>query len=162
MDENKKIREVRVVGYSRELLFLQLTMLIAIFSLLGVATFVGAWGVLFVVCFLGLFGFSLFQALRLHRKGVTISICDLDVSEDSNIEDDENPDTISEEIDTDEDDKSNENEDPLDKPHWADNSYPDPDVELGLKNPLPEDDGESAEDENSDVNSQTVKSTSPK
>lgn len=134
MDEDKKIREVRVVGYSRELLFLQLTMLVCILSLLAVAFSGGAWRVVFVVCFLCLFAFSLFQASRLYRRGVTISICDLDAQGDATVEDDENPDTTNDEIDTDEDIETDEDKNMPDKTHWADSSYPDPDVELGLKN----------------------------
>lgn len=156
MDKNKKIREVKVVGYGRELLFLQLTMLIAVFSLLAVAISDGWWVTLFVVCFLCLFGFSLLQASRLYRKGVTISICDLNDPGDASVCEEENRDTTEDEIDTDEDIESDENEDPLDQPHWADSSYPDPDVELGLKNPSSAGNGESVENENSDEKPQTV------
>ena len=150
MDENKKIREVRVVGYSRELLFLQLTMLVCIFSLLAIAIADGWWQTLFVVCFLCLFGFSLFQASRLHRKGVTISVCDIDGTGEPSVEDEENQDITDNEIDADEDIETDEDEDFLDKSHWTDSSYPDPDIELGLKNSLPTDNGESVGNENSD------------
>ena len=156
MDENKKIREVKVVGYSRELLFLQLTILVSIFSLLGVAVSDGWWRMPFVVCFLCLFGFSLFQASRLHRKGVTISICDLDGSAPPT-DDEDNQDTIGDEIGTDEDVSTDEDEDSLDKPHWTDSSYPDPDIELGLKNSVTTNDGPSLGNGNSDENDQNVK-----
>ena len=155
MEENKKIREVRVVGYSRELLFLQLMILVSMFSLLGVAMSEGWWRTPFVVCFLCLLGFSLFQASRLHRKGVIISVCDLDAPEDAPVYD-EYLDTTDDEIDTDEDIDADEGEDTLDKPHWADNSYPDPDVELGLKNPQSAGDGESGGNADSKANDQTA------
>ncbi|MCK5114149.1 MAG: hypothetical protein KAR11_05230 [Phycisphaerae bacterium] len=133
MDDNKKIREVKVVGYSRELLFFQLTILVTIFSLLGVAFSDGWWQTPFVICFLGLFGFSLFQASRLHRRGVTISICDLDEpDEDSTDESDEPEDTEDVPAPDDEPDEE-EDADPLDQPHWSNEMFPDPDVELGLK-----------------------------
>ena len=163
MDENKKIREVRVVGYSRELLFLQLTILVCIFSLLAVAISGDWWWrTLFVVCFLCLFGFSLFQASRLHRKGVIISICDLSEPEDALVCDEEYQDITSDEIDTDEDIESGENGDSPDQPHWTDSSYPDPDVELGLKNPFPAGDGQSARNENSDIKGESPEDDPPK
>ncbi len=160
MDENKKIREVKVVGYSRELLLLQLTMLITVFSLLGVAVSDGWWSTLFIACFLCLFGFSLLQALRLHRKGVTISIYDLDDSGDAGIDDEQPQDIIDDEINTDEEIQSDENGDPLDKPHWTDDSYPDPDVELGLKNQLAAENGSSVENGNSGAKTQVAENDS--
>ena len=161
MDKNKKIREVRVVGYSRELLFLQLTILVSVFSLLAVAISGDWWRMFFVVCFLCLFGFSLFQASRLHRKGVTISICDLDDPGDASVCDGEYQDITNDEIDTDEDIKTDEYDDLPGNPHWTDSSYPDPDIELGLKNPPPTGDGESVGNENSDVNAQTAEDAPP-
>jgi len=131
MDEDKKIREVRVVGYSRELLFLQLTMLVCIFAMLAIAISDGWWQMLFVLCFLCLFGFSLFQASRLHRKGVTISVYDIDGTGEAPVEDEENQDTVDDEIDADDDIETDEDEDLLDKSHWTDSSYPDPDIEIG-------------------------------
>jgi len=156
MDENKKIREVRVVGYSRELLFLQLMILVSIFSLLAVAISSGGWQMFFVVCFLCLLGYSLFQASRIHRKGVTISICGCDAPEDAPVYN-EDQDTTDDDIGADDDIDTDEDEDLRDKPHWADSSYPDPDVELGLKNPLPANGGESGGNEDSDANGQTAK-----
>ena len=157
MDENKKIREVKVVGYSRELLFLQLTILVSIFSLLGVAVSDGWWRMPFVVCFLCLFGFSLFQASRLHRKGVTISICNFDDSGDTPADDEENQDPADDEIGPDEEVDTGEDEDSLDKLHWTETSYPDPDIELGLKNRSPTGHEQSVRNGNSEVDTQTAK-----
>jgi len=94
----------------------------------------------------------LFQASRLHRKGVTISVYDIDGTGEAPVEDEENQDTVDDEIDADDDIETDEDEDLLDKSHWTDSSYPDPDIELGLKNSTQTGNGQSVGNENSDKN----------
>ncbi len=130
MTETNKRREIRVVGYEKRLVVAQLQLLAAVLLLPAMAVSDG-WAAGFLCVAFFLLILSVFaQIWKLRTTGVIVTIEELDseiVEAAAELSAEEAPEELPEQAPP-------TPEEPA-KPllHWSDVSYPDPDVELGLK-----------------------------
>lgn len=126
-DRIKKRRDVRIVGYEKRLLVAQMQILAAVLLLPAMAISHG-WGAgLLCVLFFGLILAVFVQVWKLRATGLLVTI--------EEVESDEATEEPAAEVPAVEE-KAEELPPPTepakDHPHWSDQAYPDPDVELGL------------------------------
>lgn len=134
MTTSNQQREVRIVGYDRRLLTIQMQLLASVLLLPAMALSSG-WGaaVLGVGFFLLIF-IVFVQAMRLRKTGVRVRV------EDVEIETEETNEAKTVPEDAEETGPEAEPAEPQTSPteselHWSDTPFPDPDVELGLSTP---------------------------
>jgi hypothetical protein len=124
----KKRREIRIVGYEKRLLIVQMLLLAAVLLLPALAVSDGWAAGLLCVVFFGLILAVFVQVWKLRATGLCVIIEEVESQ----------PDETEEEIQTEETtpepemEESPPTEPEEEKPHWSDLAYPDPDEELGL------------------------------
>ena len=126
-DRINKRRDVRIVGYDRRLLVAQMQILAAVLLLPAMAMSHG-WGAgLLCVLFFGLILAIFVQVWKLRTTGLRVTIEEVESDEAAEARPAELP-AVEE--------KAEELPPPAEpvpaQPHWSDQAYPDPDVELGL------------------------------
>lgn len=134
LENQPDTQKIRIVKFDRAIPKIQLIVLSAVFLLLGVifSPYLNT-RIYIALCFVAMLAVIVLEVRKLFRKGLTLEIQYVD---------EEHPRRralIAEEVpDPDEGaltDEISDNEETEKETHWTEQSYPDPDVELGLKPP---------------------------
>ncbi len=139
-EKKKNVRKIRIVKFDKAIPLLQLQILATGLLLLAVAlTRNRISGILLGLAFLVSLASVIWRFRKLYREGVAFEIEETtadSIADDIPDAEPEEPDQNEQADELEDSDHANEEvfEDRL-KKHWSSNEFPDPDVELGLKDP---------------------------